>query len=300
MIRKKGDHPREYKVIKGMRSKKILIWGLLTINVVALPLGFFYLKNSTAAARGIEQEAPVMSQTARSFVEDFVSTYFSLHQGFEDVRADSLKPFLMKGLDKQAGLESIEANLSTGKVRVWEIEKKSPNKAIMTVQAEVYIRDKSDKVLSMDKRFLAVPIESIGNGQFVVSDIPYYVSQPSTPDVTKKEESLSNKADSSTKQELETYLKTFFQDYVSGNPDKLSSYTKSNSKRIQGMTGVLEFVKIKELEVYKEKQMVVKAKVQFKEKDKGTIKTNGVYTYPYTIQLEKDGERWMIVGMETK
>ncbi|SDZ33159.1 conjugal transfer protein [Thermoactinomyces sp. DSM 45892] len=298
MIRKKGDHPREFKVIKGMRSKKILIWGLLTANVVALPVGFFYFKDKTVVTGGTEQEAPVMSQTARAFAEDFVSTYFSLHQGFEDHRAESLKPFLMKGLDKQAGLESIEVNLSTGKVRVWKVEKKSPNKATMMVQAEVYIRDKSDKVLSMDKRFLAVPIESIGNGQFVVSEIPYYVSEPSAPNVALKEETLANKADSSTKKEVETYLNTFFQDYVSGNMDKLSSYTKSDSKRIEGMNGVLEFVKIKELEVYKEKQVVVKVKAQFKEKEE--TKTNGVYTYPYTIQLEKNGDRWLISSMETK
>jgi hypothetical protein len=282
-----------------MKSKKALIWGLLAVNVAVAPMSMwnflhFLKEKTTPATVAIQNEDPAVSLSAQAFAEDFASNYFTWNLGYEQDRANRLKPFLIKGLDEQAGLDTraMDVSLVPGKLRVWNVEKLGPNKSVVIVQADVFTKDKS-KLIGQFKRHLAIPLEAVGNGRFVVSDIPYYVVPPSQPNIVKKDKNLPNRVEESTNKEIESYLKEFFKDYALGSDEKLSYFTKS---RIKGFRGMMDFIKIEQLNVYKEGQgYVAIAQVQFEERE-----TKGLYTYPYEIHLEKDGDRWYIITIQTK
>ncbi len=240
---------------------------------------------------------PATAPGVGSFADNFAYEYFLWNpdpQAMEQ-RKKRLAPYLITGMDPHAGLgiEGLDSSSKLIKSQVWNIEETGHNRAKVTLRIQ-YTLNENDQLLYQIKYFV-VPIASDGQS-FVVYDIPYFVPAPQKPEI--QPEPLKSSADiihdPTLTPAISNFLDSFFKVYASGKPEEITYFSKIQP--IQGLQGTLDYVTVKKVEIYPTPQSgVVEVHTQVTFADKGR-KTK--FHYPYVLNIQKENERWFVIGLE--
>ena len=130
-----------------------------------------------------------VSEGAQSFAQNFASDYFDWQNSDEGIktRVERLQPYLLHGLDKQAGLsfEGMEWNSSLSASQVWNIEETGKDSALITLRVEQMLNKTTHKIqmrILLKKmrgpyeKYFVVPIQNDGKS-FVVHQITLFYIQ---------------------------------------------------------------------------------------------------------------------------
>jgi hypothetical protein len=244
------------------------------------------------------------SIAAQTFAKEFAGQYLQWTVGKEKEREARLKPYLMKGVDSQAGLrfEGMQYNASPHKVDIWDVKSTGKNTALITLKTGSIltpVQGKKKDPSGPYTRFFAVPLTTDGQS-FVVHDIPYYVTNPEPPAIEPNPTNVGGDTvtEEQTREEMGRFLDSFFKVYAMGNPEEIAYFTKATD--MKGLKGIASFNQVEFYTITKEKgastgEYRVQAKVRFTD---GLSKGN--ISYPYELKVKKEQGRWFVLTLETK
>lgn len=245
---------------------------------------------------------------AENFTEKFLRHYFTWSGKDIQEREERLEPYLLEGIDKQAGLrfgpETPAANVYT--TELWDIEETGKNTSNLTykvqyktkhIEKEVKKEKKKDKVIEkqVEKGPFTkwVQVSIITDGQnFKVKSTPVFVAAPDAAiiPIEKEMETDPKSADAKTEDAIHAFLQTFFKQYTNGTREELQFLTTDTTLKPIGEN--LSFEKIEELNVREKSKngtYEVKATPIFKDSN-----TNAQMAQDFMLTVfEKDG-KWQV------
>ncbi|MCY7576696.1 MULTISPECIES: conjugal transfer protein [Bacillus] len=314
----KGERAYRPKGLLARQLGAIAFW-FLFIGMIAMFMMFLAVNGSSKKGSASQIEAvenPATKPEAVQFAENFARQYFTWSKEDEDAgkRAERLKPFLVKGLDQQAGLDLDSASYSArfNSAEVYRVEEVSKDKAAITLKVNSTVTKKweeevtktvkdgkkkkkvKEKQTKTDEKglskYFVVPVY-YKNHQYAVYELPRYEQIDQTGQIqdTNKEK-LQSIGDSKTQKEINEFLSTFFSSYATDPMNKLS-YVLEDKDVKNGLNGSMNFVKVASADVFsnKGKGFRVKTKVIFEEPE-----TKTQFTNDYDLLLEKRGSRYVV------
>ncbi|SDY39433.1 conjugal transfer protein [Thermoactinomyces sp. DSM 45892] len=286
------DRPKP-TLLKGFKRKRLFLWALLLMNVVVGSVYITSWLNDEEPAQAFSKN-PAVSMPARTTATQFANEYFRWYSSDKDEREKRLEPYLIKGIDKQAGLvlNDIKTDSVANNVQVWDVRDKGNNKADIVVSATLMLTEKGKTMMAT--RRLVVPIYAISNDSFVVEDVPYYLAESNPVQSSKGDfKSKGNQIDEKKMDEYTTFLNNFFKEYASTSPEKSLSHLTKGDLQLRGLGNVLSFGKLEDVKVWDNRsEYEVSCKVRFQDKATGSE-----VLYPYIIKMTKDDGQWRILSL---
>ncbi|WP_134704948.1 conjugal transfer protein [Ammoniphilus sp. YIM 78166] len=293
----KRKYPR---TVLRKRIVKIVFWTMTGYVVIASTFALIRPTSPTPVQAQVQEQKPMNPATGPgvgSFANNLAYEYFLWNKDPKvlEERKKRLAPYLMEGIDPQAGLgiEGLDSSSKLMKSQVWDIEETGPNQAKVTLRVQYTLTENNQPAYKI--KYFVVPITSDGKS-FVVYDIPYFVPTPKKPEIQPEPEKASADIihDSTLTTAISNFLDSFFKVYATGKPEEITYFSKINT--IEGLHGTLDFVTVKKVEVYPTKQSDVyeiHTQVTFAEKG---MKTK--FHTPFVLKLQKEKERWFVMDLK--
>lgn len=301
--------------------------GVFWIIFIGMFLFLFVLvtvNTSSKARQGqdiVEQtENPSVKPEAIQFAENFTKQYFTWEKGDQASkdREERLQSYLVKGIDKQAGLDldSTEYGSQFNKAEVYKVQDVGDNKAyitfkvdatfIKTWQEEVEKKKKDGKKEKKVKekvnkseekpfsKYFVVPV-MYDNQRYAVFELPQFTQIENNGQLeVEKTEKLQSVSDSKLEKNIQEFLGTFFSSYASDPKDKLF-YILEDKSVSNGLNGALNYVEVESADVYKgadKGQYRAFANVVFEDPD-----TKTKFTSEYDLLIEQRGNRFVVTKL---
>ncbi|MDQ8094893.1 conjugal transfer protein [Bacillus amyloliquefaciens] len=278
-------------------------------------------------------------QGVGDFVTDFMEAYTDITPGDDGKkqREKAIKPYIANGVDPQLGIDysSVENEQKYESSKVLEVDAVGKNMSDVTVQVAVKTlipKEKTEKYKTKEKikkgkdkgkekevqkerkvkyneekestLTYVVPVFADQKG-YAVIDIP----QPVTPRNVASNKSVEDAyqgltPDTSVENSVKSFLNNFFKAYVSEKDDENIRYFFRNADDVQTLKGGWQFVRIKDVQAYPEKeyenssdgkQFIVQANVQLKQ-------PNGItsdFTYEMTMR-QNAADKFEISSIKNK
>ncbi|MBM7554574.1 conjugal transfer protein [Thalassobacillus pellis] len=324
---KKREYPRTVlrkKVFKGLFwAGFTFVLFLSVVAIVRVGNANGGIQDSSPAARAEQiSQNPATSIGAQTFAQIFATHYFHWENTDEGrkKRAATLKYYLAKGMEEQAGLsfDGLEWNSSLDSSRVWEVKETGNDTAIITLRVKqrlhrtippdkkaIEAAKKAKKDIPKPKEeekgpftnYFAIPVKTDGQS-YVVHRKPYYVPEPFTPDIQAhpdvSPEGRVN--DAALQKQVTDFLQTFFKVYTTGTQEELTYYTTGEDFR--GMKGIVTFQEVKEL-LLKEGKKPNETRV-FTTIRYSVDHSKAQVAYNYELLLEQEGDRWLVKRMHVR
>lgn len=305
---KKREYPKTVFKKKLMKSAFWTAFALVFfLSVVAIVrvgnAGAGAAENKSAVNEEQKQsENLAAAEGGQTFAENFAVHYFSWTNTDEEKkkRVERLKPYLAKGLDEQAGLsfEGMKWNSLLGKSQVWAVEETGKDTALITLRVihNLTQAGNAKKQAGSYEKYFVVPVKTDGES-FVVYKIPYFTASPGQPEITAETdvEEQGQVNNSELKENITSYLNTFFKVYTTGTQEELSYYVKDDS--IKTMKGIMTFIKVENTVIQKGKggDYQIYANVAFQEDA-----SKAQVIYPYEITITKEDDRWFVKELKNQ
>lgn len=245
---------------------------------------------------------------AVEFTKQFVKEYFTWKRG-ENERANRegrLKPFLLEGMNSQAGLDmqSLQWDANFVQASILRVKETGKQSADMILQVNYKLsRQKEEKqgeeIKKIDEgkdvtQTIAVPIQTDGKG-FIVTGNPQVVKVDNQAKIKlNKDEKQREEAEHVVKQEIRDFLPTFFKSYTAATQKELD-YVLHN-KDIKGLEGALHFEQVKEAKVYLgEKSGAYEVYTSVEMTD--TVSESKI-TMKYVLTVKKEAKQYIVTDMK--
>jgi len=294
--------------IRGFKNKGRLLWGLLIFNAVGTVAvsGFLFLWATNQispvgqvkeAVASDQNQNPATSRSAEAFAIRFAKDYLYMVPGYEEDYTKRLQPYLVKGMDPQAGVDMHGATkymISDDDIQIWDVKPVGKDRSIITLQVRLYSGTKKEDLKKTDRR-LAVPVLATGSGQYAVYDYPYFLPLPKQSSISSSSVNVPGKLvpDQTLQNEVRGFLDTFFRAYADGRSE--IKYMVKSEKPITGLGGMLKYQKIDQIEVYtNDSEYIAQADVLYQDQETGIkLKT------AYVIHLKKEGN-WFVTDLKSR
>lgn len=251
---------------------------------------------------------------AQTFAKEFVKQYLTWNKDNEQDHANRLKPYLIDGLDSQAGLifSNMADDSTANELSVWKVTSTGNNTANIIVKAQQTLTGTVETTATVGKgknkkkvtqpvpktygpytRFISVPI--ITNGKsFLVNDIPNYVPAPKKPHIQESHNTKATVSNNQVVNSIQSFTNTFFNVYVSGTDAQLSYYTDGLDLKVLG--NGFSFNQIQDLKVYKSKPgYKVDVSVLYEE-----TQSKAQIVQSYEIKVINKNNRWLIQSFKNQ
>lgn len=274
------------------KKRTIALWFLLLTSIT-----FGVYKNFTAVNQHTVHEKEVIEQRImdtskiESFSQNFITVFYSWehNQKALDHRTEKLKGYLtedLQSLNADMVRTDVPTNSQVESIQFWNIQSIDKNtfEVLFTVEQSI---TEQDKKRTVDSAYtLAVYVDEKENMVIVknptASSVP--IKSNYNPKVVNSEETVDGK----TKEEIDSFILTFFTIYPKANDKELSYYVSNQAlKPIEKEYRFLELVSSN----YSKKGDKVLARVLVKYLDPLT-KTSQVFDF--NLVLQKD-ENWIII-----
>ncbi|MER1987468.1 MAG: conjugal transfer protein [Solibacillus sp.] len=237
---------------KGYRARRYGVYAFWSVFIgMFLFLGLLLLSNGSDDTDKKEDILydKVASQEATVFAQNFIRAYFQWERTDEGIvaRQQALAPYLVKGLDVNAGLvtKGIHWNSTYISSQIRDVAIIEPGIGQITFQVKSKLSNGTEeKVL---EQFMVVPIAYDGES-FGVYELPKYTdiaNQTTVKAVTDKRLKTASTDDSN---EVKVFVETFFKTYVEGEYEQLR-YLLVKDSDITGLNAKYTFKEVNEIEV---------------------------------------------------
>ncbi|WP_067729898.1 conjugal transfer protein [Oceanobacillus damuensis] len=326
-----NEKPKKEKVIKPkthvFRKLGAIVFWLLFLFMFLVVMVSITSKPPSPKAKVAEKEITVNPATkpeAVQFAQNFIRDYYTWSndsEGWEE-RSDRLYFFIAKGLDEQAGLikesvawdavyknsaikqiEEIDSNSAHMTFKVWaEMSREVENEVEVEKEDEEGKKKKVNELKSETEtkalvKFLVVPVTFNGN-TYGVYELPSITYIDEATDVQMQQVSnYTSEKDGNEIRQISNFLNTFFASYAEDDKERLS-YILTDKENPNGMNGAMNFVEVKEVDVYEgdsEDENHVISKVTFEDPE---LKTQINSLYHLTVTKEK--EHYVVSEINTK
>lgn len=301
MIFKKSENkkktPKEKKphIYRANPRKTIVIvlWVFLGIS-----FSFAVFKHLTAIDTHTIHETKIIEKeydsthNVENFVENFAKVYYSWEQ-FDnsiDNRVDKLKDYLtdeLQALNIDTVRKDIAVSSSLKEVQIWSVEADGENQFNVTYSVDQLITEGEDNKNVQSAYEVTVYVEDSGN--MVLVKNPTITSIPKKSDYTPKAKDNDSSIDSTTTNEIDEFLTTFFKLYPTATARELSYYVNDGVLKPIGKDYIFqELVN----PIYNNEENQVKVSLGVKYLDQHTKATQ---VSQFDLVLERNENNWKIV-----
>lgn len=275
--------------LKLKKMFRVFLWVML-VWIFARGVYSFFDKGQPvqAVSVNIPKPAVVEIDAAKTFATSFARDYFTFNATNLEERAKRLEGYLVKQLDRNAGLE-IQANQTVNQTAVqawpWSVKKVDNNQAVITVKVKVVAAARPETYF-----YLAVPVAAAGEGSYQVNDIPAVVPGPLVPELNRLE--LNGKDITGADEKAITDMANgFFKAYVQGQPAEITYYFLNPDSSVRGLASSMLFKELRDIRIVQTETGGVKAEVTAV-----LIEplSKAIYKNHYILDLVNKDNRWYI------
>ena len=282
----------------GLRKKTtIALWVLLIGSLL-----FGVYKNFTAIDRHTVHEEKVIktkivdTHAISSFVEDFAKVFYSWEPTKESLgrRTEELSNYLTEDLE-QLNQDMIRTDIPTRsmvkQMKIWKVNQLNNTdfQVVFSLLQEIEeSKEKMKEKRTVESAF-SVQVRTYGTDQLVILTNPVMASVPRKLIIKSQPLQDDMTVEQGTKDEIQSFLNTFFKVYPSAKKTELLYYVKD--KNIKEISKDYVFSEIKQINFYEAKNDAVEVKVVAVYLDKDT---QAILQFTYDLIVEKDGEKWVI------
>lgn len=314
--KKKAYRPRGY------RTRKIGVWAFWILLVMILLVGNSLLnavRSSKAQTEPTEQAItlnPATTTTAVQYAQNFAKEYFTWKPDDKSLsdRKERLAPYLAKGMDEQAGLQTngLKTTSVLTKTEIKNIEEKGAKEAYVTLKVYQKVgipkevtqtnkQTKQTKVVSIKyepkevTKFFVVPVGY--NENFGIYDLPKftYINPQTSLELADQTKGMNEVEDSAAKENVRNFLDTFFDSYTQDSRDKLA-YLLEDPEHPNGLNKRMNFVSVYSASVYQDDaptNYIVRTTVIMEDPDtKDRYKTN------YSLNITQKDARYVVTKID--
>lgn len=237
---------------KGYRARRYGVYAFWSVFIgIFLFLGLLLLSNGSDDSDKKEDILydKVASQEATVFAQNFMRAYFQWERTDEGIvaRQQALSPYLVKGLDINAGLvtKGLEWNSTYLSSQIRDVAIIEPGIGQLTFQVKSKLSNgKEEKVL---EQFMVVPIAYDG-ASFGIYELPKYTDMANQTTVKAVKDKRLKTAATEDSNEVKAFVETFFKTYVEGEYEQLR-YLLVKDSDITGLNAKYTFKAVNEIEV---------------------------------------------------
>ncbi len=288
----KEKKPRVYKV--NPRKKVVIaLWVLL-----GLSFSFAIFKHFTAIDTHIIHDTTIIEKeyvdthNVENFVENFGKVYYSWEQSDKSIdnRMENLKDYLtdeLQALNVDTIRKDIPVSSSVRGFQIWTVEPTGDNEFDVTYSVDQLITEDEDKKTVHSAYEVTVYVDSDGN--MVLIKNPTITSVPEKSDYTPKIKESDGMVDSTTTNEINEFLTTFFKLYPTATVKELSYYVNDGILKPIGKDYVFEEL-VNPIYNQKDNQVMVSLAVKYLDQQ-----TKATQVSQFDLVLEKNGDNWKII-----
>ena len=284
---------------KGYRARRIGVYAFWSIFVgMFLFLGLLLLSNGSDDSDKKEDILydKVASQEATVFAQNFIRAYFQWERTDEGIvaRQQALAPYLVKGVDVNAGLvtKGIQWNSTYVSSQIRDVAIIEPGIGQITFQVKSKLSNGTEeKVL---EQFMVVPIAYDGES-FGVYELPKYTDIANQTTVKAVTDKRLKTASTDETNEVKAFVETFFKTYVEGEYEQLR-YLLVKDSDITGLNAKYTFKEMNEIEVLKneaETGFIANVKVAIVNPET-TVET----LMSYQLSINKSEDKFVVKAMD--
>ena len=284
---------------KGYRARRIGVYAFWSIFVgMFLFLGLLLLSNGSDDSDKKEDILydKVASQEATVFAQNFIRAYFQWERTDEGIvaRQQALAPYLVKGVDVNAGLvtKGIQWNSTYVSSQIRDVAIIEPGIGQITFQVKSNLSNGTEeKVL---EQFMVVPIAYDGES-FGVYELPKYTDIANQTTVKAVTDKRLKTASTDETNEVKAFVETFFKTYVEGEYEQLR-YLLVKDSDITGLNAKYTFKEMNEIEVLKneaETGFIANVKVAIVNPET-TVET----LMSYQLSINKSEDKFVVKAMD--
>ncbi|WP_125570249.1 MULTISPECIES: conjugal transfer protein [Lactobacillaceae] len=294
-FKKKPAAPKPPKIKhRGLRRPvTLLCWAVLISST-----SFGVYKNMTAIDTHTVHEVQVIktkvidTHALATFTTDFAKLYYSWQPSHEtlDQRQKSLQPYLveqLQSLNADTVRSDIPTTATVSEVKVWDVSKaaKDTFRVLFTVKQDL-TKGKDKKTVTST---YTINVMQNDNGDMVVTKNPTIAAEPSTARIKLPDTQSDNTVASSTVDDVNKFLKTFFALYPQSDRNELKYYVKDGTQPIERN---LKFVELLD-PVFKQTKLglTVTLSVKYLDTDNDMSQIS-----QYTLILSKPNNNWIITN----
>lgn len=271
----------------------IALWILLAISFL-----FALYKNFTAVDTHTVHETKVVEKTIldthkiENFVENFAKVYYSWEQSSISIekRTEALKSYITSDL-QELNVDTVRKDVPVSSTvrgfQIWDVTQNEENQFLVTFTVDQCITEGEHTKNVHSAYEVAVYVDT--NGNMVIIKNPTITSVPVKSGFTPKTKESDETVESTTIEEINEFLTTFFKLYPTATTRELTYYIED---------GVLKPIgkdyKFSELmnPIYSRKDNQVAVSLAVKYLDNQTKTTQ---ISQFTLSLEKSAGNWKIV-----
>lgn len=284
---------------KGYRARRVGVYAFWSIFVgMFLFLGLLLLSNGSDDSDKKEDILydKVASQEATVFAQNFIQAYFQWERTDEGIvaRQQALAPYLVKGVDVNAGLvtKGIQWNSTYVSSQIRDVAIIEPGIGQITFQVKSKLSNGTEeKVL---EQFMVVPIAYDGES-FGVYELPKYTDIANQTTVKAVTDKRLKTASTDETNEVKAFVETFFKTYVEGEYGQLR-YLLVKDSDITGLNAKYTFKEMNEIEVLKneaETGFIANVKVAIVNPET-TVET----LMSYQLSINKSEDKFVVKAMD--
>ncbi|MGG0545246.1 conjugal transfer protein [Priestia aryabhattai] len=319
--RREGEKAKVRKGVKqkkprGYRSRafgRVVFWVAFGFMFLVVITNVFSSETVESKSESVEvKENMAAGQEGVQYAKNFASQYFTWQKGDNDDwiedRQNRLKPFLVKGLDENGGLNvsKMEWSSTIDKMNLVKIEEKGVNKAFITlyISSKFSKKTKTEEVVKKDDKeekkevekeetkpfvqYFVIPV-TYQNDTFGVYQLPKYTNVKEQTKV-EPEERRGLTEYNGNRGKVESFLNTFFTSYSQDDSNKLS-YMVEDGTHIQGLNGKMKFISIHNTDIKTDKEGNIQtfSTIELQDQETGTIVQSD-----YSLVITKKQGRFLV------
>ena len=279
------------------KNTTIVLWTLLIGSVL-----FGVYKNFTAIDQHTVHEEKVIemklvdTNKIESFVQNFAQEFYTWEPNQEqlDARMERLKNYLPENL-QQMNQDMIRSDIPTkstvNNVQIWEVEAINDSDYKVLYSVNQVIEESIGEAVenrTVDSAFL-VTVRVNNQNQLTLVTNPVMASLPSKLEIKSDPLQDDSTITQETKEEIKTFLATFFTAYPSASEMELLYYVEDTT--IRGINKNYIFSELKSINYFEDKDGVkVKTAVAYLSPD-----TKATLIFDYELVLKKNQTNWVIL-----
>lgn len=293
--KEKRDKVKKVPTIKVGTHKKTTtaLWILLLISIA-----FGVYKNFTAINQHTTHEKEIIEQRVidtnkiESFSRNFITVFYSWehNQKALDQRTEKLKDYLTEDLqilNADMVRTDIPTNSTVESIQFWDIKPIDKNNFEILFTVNQDITEQKKKQTTHSSYTLTIHVDDEEN--MVIIKNPTINSIPTKSKYKPKVSDSDRTVDAKTKEEIDSFLKTFFKLYPKANEKELSYYV--NNQALKPINREYQFLELISSN-YSLKNDQVVAQISVKYLDPIT-KTNQISEFNLTLQKSQN---WIIIN----
>ncbi|NTL99136.1 conjugal transfer protein [Enterococcus faecium] len=295
----KGNNLMKEKIKHvGLRKKTTTaLWTLLVCSVL-----FGLYKNFTAIDQHTVHEEKVIEMKVvdtnkiESFVQNFAQEFYTWepNRKYLDARMARLNRYLPENIQR-INQEMIRSDIPTkaivSDIQIWEVEAINESDYRVTYSVKQLIEDDSGDTKEHREVFstFSVTVRMNRKNQLTLLTNPVMAAPPSKLEVKNDPLQDDSTIKQETKEEIKTFLTTFFTAYPSASETELLYYIENTN--VQEIKKEYMFSELKSINYFKDKEGIkVKTTVAYLMPD-----TKATLAFDYELILRKQQTNWVII-----